>query len=234
MAKQTIVILHGWQSKISRWQPLIKILKKKYQLFCPTLPGFGQDQLLKTWTLNDYCLWLKDYLMVNKIPNPTLLAHSFGGRIAIKFVAGGGEISRLILIASAGIKSRKRLKKTIFLLLAKIGKVFFSIPPFSFAKKFSRWLLYSLVREKDYYYASGFLKSTMQKIIEEDLEPMLTKIKIPTLIIWGAKDTYTPLADGKIMNQKIKNSHLAIFDNAKHDLPFTRIKKISELIFNFC
>ena len=44
----------------------------------------------------------------------------------------------------------------------------------------------------------------------------LSSINTNTLILWGEKDTDTPLKDGKLMHKKITNSELIIFPNCTH------------------
>ena len=49
-----------------------------------------------------------------------------------------------------------------------------------------------------------------------DLTNYLSSINTNTLILWGEKDTDTPLKDGKLMHKKITNSELIIFPNCTH------------------
>lgn len=233
MAKATLIILHGWMSKISRWQHLIELLQKKFRVYFPVLPGFGKEKLKWSWQLDDYADWLTGYLKQNKIKRPILVAHSNGGRVAIKAVAEGLAIEKLILIASAGIKSKKNLKKRLCFLLAKTGKCFFLLPPFSFIQKPLRWFFYTLIGEKDYYRASGYLKPTLVNLINQDLEPFLSQLKIPTLLLWGKKDKLTPLQHAYIFKKKIKDARLIVYPSAGHDLPFSLSDKIAAQIIAF-
>lgn len=234
MANNNLVILHGWQSKIERWQPLVKVLSKNFNVYLPSLPGFGKKKLNKVWDLSDYADWLADYLKNEKIKNPILAGHSNGGRIALSYLLQGGKAEKLILIASAGIKPKPTVKKTLFLIIAKIGKVFFSLPVLNLLKKPASWFLYTLAREKDYYKSEGCLKQTMVNLIKKDFASALPKIKIPVLILWGREDKATPLADAYVFKNKIKKSKLIVFDKAGHNLPFVFKDKITDQIIDFC
>lgn len=231
---KSIVILHGWQSKIKRWQGFKKQLEKHFKVYLPQLPGFGEAKLVKPLTLDDYCHWLKKYLAEQKIENPVLIGHSFGARIAIKFTTENNKVEKLILIAAAGIKPKWKVKKFLGLIVAKTGKLFFVLPPFSFFKKPATWLLYSLIREKDYYQADENLKKTMKNILKIDLSNQLKKIKAKTLILWGGKDKATPLSDAYLMEQKIPQAKLVIWKDSGHSLPFEKTKELVELIIKFC
>src|SRR5258708_861629 len=53
---------------------------------------------------------------------------------------------------------------------------------------------------------------------QEPLDPSpLKRLDVPTLIIWGAKDRWVPVADGFRFQNDIKGSKLAIFENLGHD-----------------
>ena len=70
----------------------------------------------------------------------------------------------------------------------------------------------------------------MLNLINLNLTEVLRKIKVPTLVIWGQDDKITPLSDGKLIHQLIKNSKLKIIDNAKHSPQFTHPKEVAEII----
>ena len=48
------------------------------------------------------------------------------------------------------------------------------------------------------------------------MKPILKNIKSPTLLIWGDKDTATPLYMGKIMEKEIADSGLVVLKNTGH------------------
>ena len=53
---------------------------------------------------------------------------------------------------------------------------------------------------------------------EEPLDPTpLKRLDVPTLIIWGAKDRWVPVANAFRFQQDIKGSKLEIFQNLGHN-----------------
>jgi 3-oxoadipate enol-lactonase len=50
----------------------------------------------------------------------------------------------------------------------------------------------------------------------EDHTELLSRIKVPTLIVVGAKDPITPVADSEKMHERIAGSKLVIIENASH------------------
>ena len=225
------IILHGWtyssagNDPLEKWQPFIKDLESKgIECELPRIPGIakGVDQL---WTLEKYVDWLKKLIFKeNKI---ILIGHSNGGRISLGFAEKYQEkISLLILIDSAGIYHNElhvRLKRFAFKNLAKIGKKFTTSETL---KKF----IYKLVREGDYKNATTAQRQTMLNLIHIDLTPVLSKIKVPTLIIWGENDKVTPLSDGQLTHKLIQNSKLCVIKDAKHSPQFTHVSEVVKTI----
>ena len=68
----------------------------------------------------------------------------------------------------------------------------------------------------DYQSLTPNMRKTFQNIVNLDLTPYLKNIKAKTLLIWGNKDSSTPVRDAKIMHKYIKDSELIVLDNANH------------------
>jgi len=231
--KPKIVILHGWGKRIDRWQKVKRELEKAgWSVFLPFLPGFGsQPAPARPWGLKEYEQWVKERLPARYF----LIGHSFGGRIAIRLASQNPKgLVGLILINSAGIKPKFSFKKFIFIILAKIGKIVFLLPPLFFFRGLAKKFLYFLAGERDYYQAKGVMKETLKKVVREDLKENLKKIKVPTLILWGEKDRVTPVADGQLMARLIKKAEIKIAPLAGHLLPFEFAKETATEILAFC
>jgi len=235
----------------------------KFQIIIPDFPGFGKsDEPKENWSLDDYVEFVEEFIKnvtrekkgfelvkdllkkfdsaktahVEEKIKPILIGHSFGGRIAIKYAAKYPEkIDKLILTGAAGIKHNLTLKQRLLFILTKTGKLIFSLPVINFLQN-PVYKLFSKIarsRKKDYYNASPRMKEIMKNVLGEDLTNYFDKIKTPTLLIWGREDKTTPLADGKLMNEKIKDSKLVIIDDANHSLPYQKLKEFAKIIEEF-
>lgn len=230
---KTLIILHGWQSSKEKWQKVkANIEQSGVKVIVPDLPGFKpENELKKALSLDDYVDWVKNFAIENISGKFFLLGHSFGGRIAIKFAAKYPEkLEGLILVSAAGIKRKKTFWQILLLRIAKIGKKFSFLPFYSFFKKiFYKFIL----RKTDYLKAKGLMKETFKKIIEENLTPYLSKISLPTLIIWGARDKVTPIKNAYLIKKEIENSTLKLIPEAGHTPYLETPEKLAELISKF-
>ena len=68
----------------------------------------------------------------------------------------------------------------------------------------------------DYRAASGVMRGTLVRIVNEDLTPVLPTLHLPVLLIWGDQDTETPLEDGRLMERLIPDAGLVVFEGAGH------------------
>lgn len=231
-----IVILHGWNLSGAHFSKTAKLLEKKeFEVYMPDLPGFGKNKTLsKPYSLSDYASFVKSFLKKKDIKECILLGHSFGGRVALFIASEKPQIvQKLILTGVPGFLPTTRGKVVFFLVLAKCGKAFFSVPPFSLFKKYARKFLYKAARAKDYYHAEGVLRQTFKKIVREDLEFYMKKTNCPTLLVWGENDKTTPVWIAKKMSETIKNSQLIVVENTNHMLPANQPREFVEKIAKF-
>ena len=154
-----------------------------------------------------------------EIKRATLIGHSYGGRIIIKLAARESlpfEIKNIVLIESAGIMPKRSLKQRYNIKKYKVIKKIVSVR-----------LIYALFPEliddwrsqqgsADYRNASPMMRQCMVMAVNEDLTDLLPCIKQDTLLIWGDKDTATPLSDGKLMEEKIAGSGLCVLEGCGH------------------
>ncbi len=236
MKREPLLILHGWGSNSERWQRVKDLLGEKgIEVLVLDLPGFGITfSPPKPWGRDDYLNWILQKVKEKKWQKFNLLGHSFGGGLAVKITTKFPEkVERLILCAPAIIK-RKSIKTYLFYWLAYFGKKILSLPKLTFLQPYAQKLIYKLAGVKDYYVADGTMKETMKKIgKEEDLEMILEKIKVPTLILWGKKDDVLPLKDAYRIKEKIKRSQLRILPGVRHSPHREAPEELSKILVSF-
>jgi pimeloyl-ACP methyl ester carboxylesterase len=226
-------MLHGWQDSLRTFDPLVPDLARHFRVLRLDLPGFGKSQVPPAaWVLSDYVDTVKAFLSKLSVQADVLVGHSLGGRVLIKGIASGGlESRRLVLLASAGIGKSNSLRNRAFKVVAKTGKFLTAMPPLSFARKPLRQRLYSAAHSD--YLSAGELKATFVNIVNEDLRTAAGAVKLPTLLIWGDRDTETLLLDGRLLNRLIKGSKLEIIHGAGHFLQHEEPGEVAKLIKKF-
>ena len=200
------MFLHGYLSSGNSFVYQTKFFSRDFEVFAPDLKGFGENIDMKTpYSLDDYIDEVGEYIYKNSLNNPYIVAHSFGGRIAIKGIATKKiQAKKLVLTGSAGLKPKNSIKKIYKKACLNFLKHFLS------KQKLERF--YS----KDYLALNDIMKQSFIKIVNEHLDGYLQSVLVPTLIINGNLDKETPLYMAKKLNKNIKNSTLIVMQGCGH------------------
>lgn len=208
--KKYLLILPGWGNTRPTFYNIINFLKNIYTIYIIDYPGFGNSPIINNnLTIYDYADLIKNFIKDNNIDNPSIIAHSFGGRIASILIGKEKiEVDKLILFDVAGIKHKKSFK---LYLKEKIYKFINKITRNRYKEKLNK-----IFGSSDYKYLPKVMRNTFINIINEDLTKYYKLIKTNTLIIWGEKDQDTPLKDAVIINKLIRSSALIIYKKRGH------------------
>lgn len=224
---KTILILPGWGNTRDTFKTIINNLKKDYSIYIIDYPSFGNSPIPnRELNIYDYAILINNFIKDNKIVNPIIIAHSFGGRIS-SILLGKYKLktNKLILIDVAGIK-RINIKLKLKQLIYKSLKLIINILPKNKQYKY-RKKLFNYFASTDYLNIPLVMRKTFKNIINENLSKYYKNITTKTIIIWGNKDIDTPLKDGKYLHKIIKNSTLIVFNNSNH---FSYIDNYNEIL----
>lgn len=210
-----VLVLHGWGAKIEAVDPIIRGLRAHLTVHAVDLPGFGETGLpSQPWGVSDYADWTRALMDHLALESPSIVAHSNGGRIALHLAAHHPErVDKLILVDSAGIRPKRGLRYYRRVALAKTAKHAARLlgPP---GRRLQQ-RVFARTASSDYANA-GPLRPTFVKLVNEDLTPLLPRIRASTLLIWGDGDTDTPLSDGQTMERLIPDAGLVVLEGAGH------------------
>ena len=215
-------MLHGYKSCKESFYYQIQYFSKFFRVIALDITGFGaSEKNVRAYTLNDYISDINGVLKVLKVEKYNLIAHSFGGRLAIKMCSMGAPVDKLVLTGSAGLKPRRTLKYYFKVLLYKILKHFVNSEKL---KNFG---------SNEYRTLTEIEKQTYVNIVNEHLDNRLKYVKNKTLIIFGENDKDTPLYFAKKLNRKIKSSILYVIRGAGHFCFSTHHQEFNVLVSEF-
>lgn len=218
--EETVVMLQGWGTNFGIYDSVANAINDKFTFVQFDFPGFGgSDEPREAWNVDAYADFFCKFMQALKIEKATLIGHSYGGRVIIKLAARDNipfEIKNIVLINSAGIIPKKTFSRKLKIKKYKILK-----------KVFNNKVIYALFPEliedwrnrqgsADYRNATPMMRQCLVLAVNEDLTDLLPLIKQDTLLIWGDKDTETPISDAYIMRDKIPNARLAVINGTGH------------------
>jgi pimeloyl-ACP methyl ester carboxylesterase len=221
---KTLLILHGWMRSLDEWVPTAKKLSEDYKVILLDLPGFGGTKMPDaSFSIYDYANFVEHFLDKLEIKKIQLVGHSFGGRIGIILAAKTERITNLVLVDAAGVEKRTVFAKT------KIG--FFKLAKIFLPQKLTDKLRNKL-GSRDYK-SAGAMRTIFLKVVNEDLSYLLTKIKEPTLLIWGNKDEEVVAWKTKKMKQLIQNSQLRVVWGSGHSPHLEKPQEFMEILTDY-
>lgn len=212
-----ILMLHGWGDRLQTFDKLASLLEDTYEVIRLDLAGFGASQPpMVPWGLDEYAGQVAAFLKKINVEPSIILGHSNGGAIAIRGISNGSlKADKLILLASAGIRSTAKGRKALWRVVAKAGKVTTAALP-SGARGRLRSRLYSSIGS-DLLVVPG-MEATFRRVTSQDIQSDARNVTLPTLIMNGKHDTATPPDFARKFHDLIRNSKLIMLDDADHFL----------------
>lgn len=210
--RATVLLLHGWGVDGSLYHLITDHLSGRFRVVIPDLPGFGGSQEPPVpWTPDGYADFVERFAEKLGLRDVVGMAHSNGGRILIKLMARSASplaVQKAVLIDSAGIKPRHGPRYYLKVYTYKAAKAIFRLPGVRSLFPHAVENAQKRFGSADYAKASPLMRQCMVLALGEDMAPLLPRIAVPTLLIWGRDDTATPLADGKRMEALLPDAGL--------------------------
>ncbi|MCQ2506126.1 MAG: alpha/beta hydrolase [Lachnospiraceae bacterium] len=226
---KTLLFLPGWNNSCRDVSFVANKLCDLRRCIVLSFPGFGNSQTPReAFDVSSYAAFTMDFLnaalerkSTDKPLHIDIIAHSFGGRVVLKLYKEQLEkqniiVDNLILMGAAGIRKPLTFK-------GKCRQYFIKAVNFVFKCELIR-KMYPYFQENlrnkyssvDYRNARGIMKEIFKKVVNEDLINCVDLITSKTLLLWGSKDTATPLWFGDYYHVAIKESKLKVYEGGDH------------------
>ena len=109
-------------------------------------------------------------------------------------------------------------------MVAKFGRRFGKIMPYA---EFFRKVLYKLAGTHGFTTTRGIMLEVFKKIVSENMRQVVCEIRIPTLILWGDQDGFTPVENAHFLKENIQGSSFKLFKDEGHKLPYNRPREVA-------
>lgn len=206
-AGEPVLLLHGFGSCKENWLPLLPFLLRRYRLFLPDLPGWGQSHFSsdKNYGFDSQVARLAEWGR-QVLPGPVhIVGSSMGGGIAALLVARHPELARsLTLMNAAGVAGsaltpfERGLQQGRNSLIARNMKGVVSLLGSTMSSRalpllmapFAYWDLVSRRHVNQHMF---------RQMLQEEPAPELpsySAIAAPTLILWGEQDEVIHISCG--------------------------------------
>jgi pimeloyl-ACP methyl ester carboxylesterase len=235
---QTIVMLHGFRGNHKGLVDLMQYFDG-YRILAPDLPGYGESEALEVpHTLSNYALWLDNFIKTLKLGNWISWSHSYSSSISL-IQAVEGEFKPQIMISVSMAAVRRDLASWVSTLYYRLGTY---MPP----RLQQRWISSRLIDHTTgrwlFLTTSTQHRKALQAQAERDL-PMLnarvvteeymsaldtpleayaTRVRIPVLVIAGARDVIVPLTRLERLVTMMPDGTIVVLADQGHLAPIER------------
>jgi pimeloyl-ACP methyl ester carboxylesterase len=223
---QPLVLLHGGFGFDSRsWRRQFDALSDDYMVVAWDAPGCGRSSdPPPTFRLPHYADCLAGFIGALGLSRPHVLGLSFGGALALQLFDRHPAIPRTLILAGA--------------YAGWAG----SLPPDEVERRVARFAtdMQRPIDEWTSSYLPGLLteaappemveevkslmsgvrpaanRTMLQGMAEADLRDVLSRVDVPTLLIYGDRDARSPVEVGRALHEGIRGSELVILPGVGH------------------
>lgn len=225
-----LVLLHGIGSSLHTWDAWTESLSTDFRIIRMDLPAFGLTgpRNDRDYSIAAYVSFLDDFLDSLGLQQVHLAGNSLGGRIAWEYaLAAPQRITSLTLIDASGFPVDK--PPSLGFRLARMPVINRLLLGFTPRALLSRSVAEVYADDSkisdalvDRYFDMMLREGNRQAFVDRANQPFeppgerLTRIRAPTLILWGKEDAWIPVTHGEKFLLQIPFSVMTIYKNTGH------------------
>jgi pimeloyl-ACP methyl ester carboxylesterase len=241
------LLVHGFAGSTLSYQNNVKALAQENTVYAIDLKGYGfsQKDIDGSYTLEEQSWIVSEFIEEKNLDPVIAVGHSMGSTVVLlSYDRDPEKFEKLVLIASAGLSSSPNVLSRF------ISQAILDIIYFNF-----------IVNENNFidslssaFYDDAFVDSQVianyrtpfrienankafLRIVRDaddyEIRPILEKISIPTLIIWGREDGWIDVENAYLFHEIIDGSTLNIIDKAGHLPMEEKPEEANKIILDF-
>ncbi|HEX8545637.1 MAG TPA: alpha/beta hydrolase [Cytophagaceae bacterium] len=228
---EAILLLHGLFGALSNWEGVVREFSKNYNVLIPVMPI--HEMPIKSASVDGLVTFIEEFVKFKNLSNMTLLGNSLGGHVGLIFTLRNQEkVKKLVLTGSSGLFEnsmggsfpkrgsyeyvRERVAYTFYDPKAATTELVDEV--FAITKDIPKCIR-----------IVALAKSAQRHNMAKDI----TRINVPTLLIWGLNDTITPPIVGHEFNKLIPGSTLRFIDKCGHAPMMELPHKFNSIVAKF-
>jgi pimeloyl-ACP methyl ester carboxylesterase/tetratricopeptide (TPR) repeat protein len=228
-----VIMLHGFTDSWYSFSTVTPLLDSKYRVYILDQRGHGEsDRPVGGYAMQQFAADVVAFMDAMNLKQATLVGHSMGSFVAQHVAVEAPErVSKLVLVASATSVRNDAVAE-----LQREINALSDVVPEKFAREFQLSTIYQPLSEE---FLKNVVKESLKtpahvwrEVVAELLSPdssvQLKKIKAPTLILWGDKETICPRSEQDLLVSGLRNSTLKVYTDTGHALHWERPERFAK------
>jgi pimeloyl-ACP methyl ester carboxylesterase/Flp pilus assembly protein TadD len=226
-AGQPIILLHGYTDSWFSFSRVLPLLSAKYKVYALDLRGHGDsDRPASGYKLSDFAADVLAFMDEKGMKRATIVGHSMGSFISQQVAVNAPErVERLILIGSG-----TTLRNDVVLDLQRAVNTLNDPVPATFVREFQASTVHQplpkefmdRVVNESLKVPARVWRATIEGFFATDDRRQLGRIKAPTLILWGDRETIFTRHEQDLLVKTIANADLKVYPETGHALHWER------------
>ena len=217
-----VLALHGWNRTHRDFDGVLRPLEgTELAAIAVDLPGFGATPPpTEPWGSSEYAACV-DALLDEMEPPVVVLAHSFGGRVAVHLAAARPDaISALVLCGVPLLRLAPVRRPSLAYRAVRVAHRAGLVGEERMERARRRH------GSSDYAAAAGVMRRVHGRVVAESYEEQLDAIDAPVTLVWGDDDATVPLGVARAALARLRSggsgrAELVVLPGAGHLVPLT-------------
>jgi 3-oxoadipate enol-lactonase len=237
-----LVLIHGLNGDLTGWALVIPEFSRHYRTLALDVRGHGESSKPdEPYSIKGFSEDFHEFLRQIQIPRAHILGLSMGGAIAQQFALDyPGMIRSLVLVSTfshideqaqrAFTRLRQSLKAGGYpAFLDEVVKLAFT-PQFIAANPGP---IAELKEKRVRTNSPVAIGRATDACMAFDLKNEIAKISLPTLVVSGRADVFTPLHLAEQIHRSIRGSEWKVLDGVGHNLYVEKASRLAEITLEF-
>ena len=239
---QPVLFIHGWPHNRSLWAAQLSGLPTHARCLAPDLRGFGGSSVMPPYAIDQYADDLAAFLGVVGVESAVVCGVSMGGYVALSMLRRHPALLRALILTSTRATAdtpearEKRMRLIAFVrehgveelagrqLKSMVGETTFNSRPD--VREALRLLMAGAPAE-------GVIGALEAMAGRADSTDLLAGIGMPTLVVSGSEDTFTPPDEVRALADAIPGSRLEVIRGAGHVCSYERPAAFNHVVSEF-
>lgn len=214
-----VILIHGLSGSGRWWQQNIDFLARSHHVYVIDLVGFGRSGRQR-FQLAGAADLLAKWMEQLSIEKATLIGHSMGGFISIDLASSYPEkVERLVVVDAPALPLDRNRAKTALRLIRAVLEMPRPFLPILFGDGWQ-------AGPRTVYLAA-------HELLGSDISHKLSRVRVPTLVIWGDRDWLVPLNIGVRLYDRLPCADFVVLDHAGHNPMWDRPDLFNPLVETF-